>query len=278
MFISTNQKRFLENNLREATTLETDDDILGIVKTYNKILYRFRPKIQVDSLNVVKEVEKYRQYWKPEKVKVVLLAESHVFTNEQDYCIGLKTQILEGLLPNYPSHFVRFVYCLGYGENCLLKGTTTEKRNSGTPQYWKIFNSCVAEREQDLGFNKILKKKTSFRKRLQNKISVLQEMKKKGIWLLDASIVGLYGSVKKDSLIIENIIRICWKNHISRTFAETKPKQVIVIGKGVGKILRYYLRENGIDFTIIPQPQARGSSEWQLENFRKYQRICTKYC
>jgi len=102
-------------------------------------------------------------------------------------------------------------------------------------------------------------------------------MKEKGIWLLDASIVGLYGSGKKNHTLIRRIIEICWKHHIANIILESSPKHVIVVGKGVGIILVRKLRELGIPFTVIPQPQARGSSEWQLENYKKYQRICTKY-
>jgi hypothetical protein len=27
-----------------------------------------------------------------------------------------------------------------------------------------------------------------------------------------------------------------------------------------------------------PQPQARGTSQWQLENYKKYRQICARYC
>ena len=40
-------------------------------------------------------------------------------------------------------------------------------------------------------------------------------MKEKGIWLLDASIVGLYRSgIKNYKKIVKRIIEICWKNHL----------------------------------------------------------------
>ncbi|MDQ6666242.1 MAG: hypothetical protein M3Z23_17830, partial [Acidobacteriota bacterium] len=41
-----------------------------------------------------------------------------------------------------PRGFVRLVYCLGYGESHLLD-EPIEARNSGTPQFWKIFYSCL---------------------------------------------------------------------------------------------------------------------------------------
>jgi hypothetical protein len=254
--------------------LKIDD---SIKRTYRLIQDNI-PNTLIDSLDVVKQVEEYRQFWKPKETNVVLLAESHVYTDEKDFQIDLDRFILDRIITNYPLRFVRFVYCLGYGENELLTRTRTDRRNSGTPQYWKIFSSCIAEKETELGFHKVLKTRTrSFTKRLHNKINVLQEMKKKRVWLLDASIVGLYGSGRKDHRITERMLEICWKNHISDMIVKANPKHIIVIGKGVGDILHYRLEKLNIPFTVIPQPQARGTSEWQLENYKKYQRICTKY-
>jgi hypothetical protein len=103
-------------------------------------------------------------------------------------------------------------------------------------------------------------------------------MRRQGIWLLDASIVGLYGSGNKNQRFIERMLEICWRNHIANTILESNPKHIIVIGKRVGNILNPKLQKLSIPFTIIPQPQARGTSQWQLENYKKYQRICAKYC
>jgi hypothetical protein len=136
----------------------------------------------------------------------------------------------------------------------------------------------VADNETDLGFRRVLKTGTiSLALRLHNKVDVLRKMKKRGIWLLDASIVGLYGSGKKNQTITERIIEICWQNHIANMILESSPKHAIVIGEGVGNILNFKLQKLAIPFTVIPQPQARGTSEWQLENYKKYQRTCAEY-
>ena len=83
------------NNLQETylKILETDDSLL------------------LESFEVVKLVNEYREYWKPKHVKTILLAESHVFTPEKE------TEIIHSVsLPDYPSKFVRFVYNLSYGQ------------------------------------------------------------------------------------------------------------------------------------------------------------------
>lgn len=136
----------------------------------------------------------------------------------------------------------------------------------------------MAENERDLGFDKILKTETPYIfERLRNKVAVLQEMNKKGIWLLDASIVGLYGSGAKDHNINQKVIETCWLHHIAGIIQESKPKHIVVIGSGVGTILCPKLNRLGIPFTVVPQPQARGTGDWQLENYKKYQRICARF-
>jgi hypothetical protein len=251
---------------------------MSIENTYELIQQTIPRSTRIDPLAVVKQVEEYRQYWKPGETNVVLLAESHVYTDDEDYEMKCRQSILHKIIPGYPLRFVRFVYCLGYGEDRLVHPARTERKNTGTPQYWKIFSSCVAEDERDLGFHRILKTETPYVfERLRNKVEVLHEMKERGIWLLDASIVGLYGSGTKDQETNEKIIETCWHHHIARVIQQSKPKHIIVIGSGVGSILHPKLSRLSIPFTVVPQPQARGNSEWQLENYKKYQRICARY-
>lgn len=174
---------------------------------------------------------------------------------------------------------MRFVYCLGYGENELLSKGKTDKKNTGTPQYWKIFSACIAENGNNLGFYKILKTGTkSFIVRLHNKVKILRKLKKKGVWLLDASIVGLYGSGKKDPRIIEKALDICWRNYIKDTILEANPKHIIVIGKGVEETLYNKLQKIDCARTVIRQPQGdRRSSQEQSEKYKICQSICAKF-
>ena len=43
----------------------------------------------IDSLDVTREVKRSRQLWNPDKVRLVLLAESHVRTSPKDFCSSL---------------------------------------------------------------------------------------------------------------------------------------------------------------------------------------------
>jgi len=251
----------------------------SVDKTYREIR-RLYPRVTVDSLHVVQTVEEYRQYWKPMKTKVILLAESHVYTSDSDHSYTSDSENIELLPKGYPTNYVRFVYCLGYGENSLLGNPQLEQRNTGTPQYWKIFSSCVADNDSDLGFDRVLHTKTrNMSKRLQNKREILYEMKSRGIWLVDSSIVGLYNPSKgrKDKRAGRKVIETCWRNHIKEVVKEAEPKLVIIIGKGVEDILSHRLKFMNVQNITIPQPQARGTSEWQLNNYKKYQNFCAKY-
>lgn len=249
---------------------------MSIERAYGLIKKGLDLNTLTDSLDVVKKVEEYRQFWKPTKINVLLLAESHVYTSEKDFEAESKRSLLEILFPNYPSRYVRFVYCLGYGENELLNRRLED--NPGTSQYWKIFSSCIANSLDDLGFHRITRKENPYLlQRLKNKIGILQEMKRKGVWLLDASIVGIYRAIK-DSETKERIIRICWDEHVNDTILESHPKHIIVIGKGVEDILRSRLSEVGVSYTALPQPQGvRGNSEVLSNYYREYQRICSEF-
>ena len=81
----------------------------NIERTYGLIRKSIPYSMQVDSLEVVKQVEEYRQFWKPDEINVLLLAESHVYTDEQDYKIKCREALINKIIPNYPLHFVRSV-------------------------------------------------------------------------------------------------------------------------------------------------------------------------
>jgi len=259
---------------------------MSIEKTYNEI--RHLPGgYEPDSLEVVKEVEKYRQFWKPRcKVNVILLAESHVYTNNQDFEITLdRNKIATAANPvvdfeGYPQRFVRFVYCLGYGENELLSRRPND--NAGTWQFWKIFTACVADSKDNLNndFRRILKTETSdLQERVKNKIEVLRKMREvTGVWLLDASIVGLYRTENKLSgRQKERMMRVSWNNNVAEMVKESEPRHLIIVGKRVYRVLKDEPDIKRVGFTLIDQPQARVNRAKQLRNYEKYQEVCQEH-
>jgi hypothetical protein len=102
-----------------------------------------KPSITVEPFRSCLAAEFHRQFWKPHQLRLVLLAESHVYTDQIDLARKMRTSALPQDLQDSSSQFVRLIYCLGYGENSLLQGTLAQ-RNDGTPQYWDIFGQCAA--------------------------------------------------------------------------------------------------------------------------------------
>jgi len=90
---------------------------------------------KVEAKEVAIEVERHRWFWRPSKVKVLLVAESHVFTSNEDLVIqtdNTKLQLVSrSSATPPPGSFVRLVYCLGYGEPEILMNTPPRHRNPG---------------------------------------------------------------------------------------------------------------------------------------------------
>ena len=262
------------------------NEILKIPKLKEKI-ESFN--IKLESIKVIEMVDAYRHYWKPSKVNVVLLAESHVYTQsyELDYIVQMGTA---NHLNNYHEHFVRFVYCLAYGEKTLLKEKYFPKKdNRGTPDFWKIFLSCCEEITVDKYnsiYDSIKTATTSDIQRIGKKIDILNKMKSKGIWLLDASIVGLYVPGAKrlaGTSMCNKIISCSWQNYVKNKVLQVAPKFIIVIGKGVGKVLKKELDQlveqksiEGYETVSLPGDHLPGNGH--RDNLMKYYQICKKYC
>ena len=106
-----------------------------------QLLRQFNQK--PENVEVAIEVEKHRWFWKPKQPKLLLVAESHVFTTERELKFQLDESKIRSFIkpeaPLPPNHFVRFVYCLGYGESEFLIPETPQISNMGTPPYWDIF-------------------------------------------------------------------------------------------------------------------------------------------
>ncbi len=228
-----------------------------------------------ESFEVAETVEKLRRYWRPAQVNVILLAESHVFTREEELRIALSYETLA--LTGLPSQFVRFVYCLGYGERLLVSKML--KSNFGTPQFWKIFHNCCYDPSSSLASG-ILVSRSKFEDRLPTKIDLLKNLQSRGIWLVDASVTALYnrrGNRPKQDAVAQ-VLTSCWDLYIRQVMKEASPKHIIVIGKGVGGILEARLRADFPSrYTVLPQPQARlSANELRLIAFR-YFSICSKF-
>lgn len=233
--------------------------------------------VGAEPFSVVQCVDQHREYWRPERVHTILLAESHVHT-DADECKPMNPRIpiaLPAGIAGSTSQFARFVYCLGYGENEYAG--FKPKKNRGTWQYWKIFSSCVTQPSEE-SFARILKGgNPKYESRLNSKIALLHQLKAMGVWLVDASVVALYrpGGGKPSVNIREKIIECCWDNYIGNLVKSAKPHSVIVIGDGVKKALCSRLETlSGVERRDVAKPQKRMSTTEIAKTHQIYFEVC----
>ena len=240
---------------------------------YNRIRQSIGHNI-VESFESVELVEKYRQYWKPDNVRIVLLAESHLLTSENDRRVTVPAI---ANLQNYPTEYAKFVYCLAYGER-ELTGNPLHPTGDGTPQYWKVFYSCINHVREIDNFSPI-NGNTPFAERLNNKIAVLQAMKARGIWLVDSSIIALYDNGRiYNNGTDKRIIKTSWECYRRNQIEQAQPAHIIIIGKGVADVLEVEIRRLTNSHTVVAQPNAFLSAAEHLSNYKLYGKICCNTC
>ena len=234
--------------------------------------------VGAEPFSVVQCVDQHREYWRPERVHTILLAESHVRTDVV-HCIPMNPRnpiALSDGMAGSTSKFARFVYCLGYGEN-EYAGFNPGKNDDGTWQYWKIFSSCVAQPSKE-SFARILKGgNPKYESRLNSKIALLHQLKAMGVWLVDASVVALYrpGGGKPSQKNQEKIIQYCWDNYVGNLVKSAKPHSIIVIGNGVKKALCSRLETlSGVERRDVAQPQKRMSTTEIAKTHQIYFEVC----
>jgi len=253
---------------------------VGVKKVDGKKLLVAHEKIKkilgesIEPFESVRLVQEYRDYWKPDKVKIILLAESHVFTSDEERNIQTKRR---ETLPGYPSQYARFVYCLAYGEKSLKQGDASTKRDDGTPQFWKLLYACNNPGVTGLGdFYPVRKTNTPDEERIQVKIDLLNDLKRKGVWLVDTSIVALYPKDSRTSGLVEKVVKASWDAFTRDVVCACKPEQVICIGKGLEHAIGEDLKKLVSKVTVIYQPNARLRSEEAIKDFKTCGEIVSK--
>jgi hypothetical protein len=201
---------------------------------------------QVESIEIAEEVERLRSAWRPVSVRVVLLAESHVYTSVSEK--NSRVHQPDGV----ETGFARFVYCLGYGEPSLVAPKVSP--NPGTWQYWKIFHDAV----HDPAASHVRMWPQNATERVRAKLQVLNEMKRAGLWLVDASVTALYPRIVND-IKYKKVLRACWELYIGDIILKCSASAVLVIGKGVygaiGDLVNRVAQQ--AEIVVINQPNAR---------------------
>ncbi len=133
-------------------------------------------------------------------MKVILLAESHAHTDQDRAFNGPKFNgaVLRDVYDG-PCDFISLVYCLAYGENESLIPSMKDKNNKGTTQFWTLFAAmargvdhvapCKTGKEFASPFAADVLKGGGlpFEDRLRAKVEILENLNRRGIWLLDGT-------------------------------------------------------------------------------------------
>jgi hypothetical protein len=238
---------------------------------YAELLIALGPNIE--PLGSIIAAQRHRDYWRPQNVRLILLAESHIFTTETD--LG---HIVQGhpILPaDAPQEFVRLVYCLGYGENELLHEPIVTPANRGCAEFWKIFNACTALGADPESDNRVLRTRTHPEDRIRTKIGILRELQERGIWLLDASLAAVYrpGGIRLPLHLIEKAIGISWRRLVKEFVQNASPQGVLVLGQHVWNIVSPLLVE-----LQIPSGPTYPPGAHRTRNQRQADRVHLRRC
>jgi hypothetical protein len=223
-------------------------------------------------------VEHLRQLWRPRQPRIILLAESHVWTSVDE------AQSIVRQPNGVKTGFARFVYCLGAGEPDLVSPAVHP--NKPGFQYWKLLHDCV--RGPDEAHSGLLVSgEPSASQRWTNKLRLLNDARDAGIWLVDASISALYRPSKEGRSstrlahgeAYKRVLQTCWDNFVGPVMRAASPAVVLIIGKQVdGAIGRLLRRDLGtaMQVDVIKQPNAHMSTIELEEYRRKIFTLCSR--
>jgi hypothetical protein len=203
----------------------------------------------IESAASLNAVAGWRNAWRPPRVRVLLVAESHVAPLEGDHGVGVFLGQHSDV--NAPADYVRLVYCLGYGEDAVCSRPPIN--NGGTWQYWDLFGQIARGHDQ----LQPRRGAATSAERLRWKIETLCMLRDRGIWLADASVVALYSGGKKLATgnAYRRVVRESWCRFVWPDVAADAPEQVWIVGHGVAQAIG---GEPGTSAArVIDQPQSR---------------------
>ena len=250
IYLIPGRSSFHLRNIQLPKFFEPDNILL---KVAHEAIKKLLPHGDCESFDSVLIAQAFYEYWRPEKPRVILMAESHVFTEFSELNPKISQSIAQEINYHGPRDFVSLVYCLAYGEKeCLDVATPSTsidvpkaedvsskdktavyetqckiltQASNGTPQFWNLLAGCLGQNADDLkktpGPAIHVSKKRKAEKleqnesttkspstariaRLRRKLQILQELKDKGIWLIDASIVGWYIPQQQEYAVSKN--------------------------------------------------------------------------
>jgi hypothetical protein len=225
--------------------------------------------------------EACRQAWRPERLRVLLLAESHIATSAAD--LACRVALPPGLEWPGPQGFVRHIYCAGYGEPDLIErapspllASEAPSPRGGTPQFWRLM--AAAEGASGPAWPSIARRGTGLAARLAGKAALLHRLCARGVWLTDASLVALavpalrrHGGGALDALAL----RESWRLYHTALLPALAPAHVAVIGLGVARTLATELdRAFPRRWSALRQPNGARAARHANEIWTALASIC----
>lgn len=221
-----------------------------------------------ESFQAAAKVEEHRWHWRSERPRLILIAESHVYTSDADLGVTINQDGIAPLLPPGqplpPPEYVGLVYCLGYGEKKLLLNRHAGLSNRGTWQFWDLFGRIAGTGKQPRSSTGV-----SLISRLKWKIDTLNRLKELGVWLLDASAHAIYigNRLRRSPECCQALHRQWWEHYGRHVVADCGDPLVWVIGASAH---RYLVGVDGFKSQgFIYQPNARG----KIDRERNWNRL-----
>jgi hypothetical protein len=224
--------------------------------------------VPAESFGAITKVEQHRWHWRPDRPRLILIAESHVYTSAADLGVTINQGEVAPFIPTGqplpPSNYVGLVYCLGYGETNLLLNRHANFSNRGTWQFWDLFGRVAGTGKQPRA-----SAGTSLRARLEWKIQTLIRLKEIGVWLLDASAHAIYigDRLRRSQKCCQALHRQWWEHYGRQVISECDDPVVWVIGSSAHGHLADLDQFSCQDF--IYQPNARG----KIDKERNWDRL-----
>jgi len=136
-------------------------------------------------------------------------------------------------------------------------------RTEASGQFWRVLWSCEND-PRERRFDLTRKATPGFDARIAKKVQLLKGLRKRGIWLIDASVIGIDGQAPK---VKREVTSVCWEKHVGPRILMLKPRprRIIVIGVAVAEAI-FGSRSrvgtwSGIPYEVVNQPQGDRSKE-----------------
>lgn len=220
-----------------------------------------------ESIDVALAVEAHRWFWMPERITTLLIAESHLFTSQDELGCKVKCSWLRIDGTSAPNSFVRSPYCVGYGEPDLVPGIPKEG-NTGNWQYWDLFGELA-------NIPEMAERRTSLVDRLSWKAKVLSTLRAQGVWMMDASLHGRSGRNAPETQLIPSFYRTWWEGYGRKVWEDEGQPRVVVVGKGLFRAVQ----EAGVpvnEWLYLPAGLREADQQaHQTETIRQIRRFMT---